>query len=431
MVAEKKQSVSDVIKEAFKKYDLRVGPMSQLVEDVKGISTGNIAIDHLTGVKGLPMGRSIELFGSPGSGKTTCAIQASSNLQKIIIGGGSSELGIGPDDKIAYFDFEQAMDIKYCAALGLDVDHPSFLFSQPSTIEEGANVARSLVLSGEVRMLVWDSVAAGVPDIEAQKEIGSSAPAAAAKLYAVFTKTLNEPLRQNNCIALFINHVGEMLDMGMARRPGMPPRTTTPGGRALKFYSSVRVEFVPIGNVKGAVIDELLGEEEEIAVATNIRVKITKNKVGPPFRQATVRVRYGRGFDGFFTALQILVAHKKIPYSVGYFYFDKVPSLVHAKMARQTTKNERPYIRGQNEILEFADSNPEWRQAVIDAAEELVFGGVSLDAIVPGYSPSVSELVDNSEDEDETSEEDEEKEGITDELVFKSSSELDALLADM
>lgn len=435
-MSDKKKSVSEVIKDVFKKYDLRVGPMDQLVDDVMGISTGNIAIDHLTGVHGIPLGRSVELYGAPSSGKSTCAIMTAANIQKIILSGGNEKMGIATTDKIAYLDFEQAMDIKYCRDLGLDVNHDSFLFSQPSTIEEGANLARDLVQTGEVRLLIWDSIAAAVPDIEAQKEIGASAPAAAAKLYAIFTKTLNEPLRQNNCTALWINHISEMMDMGGMRRPGMPARTTTPGGRALKFYSSVRLEFTQIGNVKGTVEDELLKEESEVAIATNVRVKVTKNKVGSPFKQAIVRVRYGKGFDNFYTALQILVAHKKIPYSMGYYYFDKSPELIHGKM--EITAKGREHIRGNEAILDFADANPEWRQAVIDVAEKLVFSDITyLDAITPMESPKLSEQLDADEDyepdeEEEAvdSPEDEEAQGKSETLVFGSSAEIDALFDD-
>lgn len=398
MASEKKKSVADIIKEAQKKYDLKVGTISSLVEGVKSISTGNIAIDYLTGVGGIPLGRSTELYGAPSAGKTTCALQTASNLQKIIIAGGDPELGITVNDKILYVDYEQAMDAKYCSALGLDLDHESMLFMQPSTIEEGANTAKDFIESGEVRLMIWDSVAAAVPDAVAQKEIGGSVPAAAAKLYAVFTQTLNEPLKRNNCAAIFINHIAEMLEMGGGgRRPGMPARTTTPGGRALKFYSSVRIECTPAGQVKGAVVDALTKEEADVVVATNVRVKVTKNKVGPPHRTAIVRVAFGKGFDNYFTAMMILVAHKKIPYATGYFYFDKLPELIHEDMGE--SKTGRPFIRGQQEMLAFGERHPDWRELVIKSAEHLIFDNPdAIDAITPVDDSDDEELFDEEDD---------------------------------
>ena len=171
----------------------------------------------------------------------------------------------------------------------------------------------------------------------------------------------------------------------MGGKPGAPPVTTTPAGTAAKFYASLRLQYRQISTTKSKVLDVLSNEMIEQVTATNVRVKVIKNKVAPPFKQAVVRVRFGRGFDNFWTALQVLIAHGHMVYSSGYFYFERSPELVHPDMKIGTTKTQRPYIQGEQTIFEFADQHPEWRSAVIRKAEQVVatMGRTALDAITP------------------------------------------------
>lgn len=372
------KSVADVIANAKKKFDLHLGPLSDVAEDVSAVSTGNIAIDHILGVGGLALGRSVELYGLPSSGKTTTALQSAAVLQQLIIAGGDSTRGIGPDDVIAYFDYEHALDLDYARALGLNVDHASFLFTQPDSLEQGANVALELLETGACRMLVWDSVAAMNPQAAMEAEVGAQLPAIQARVMADFLKKLNSALHEHNCVSVFVNHLKDKMVMG-ASRPGMPTPTTTPGGVALKFYASVRAEFTHIKSIKGMIHDSLSNEDIEMIVASEVRVKVTKNKLGPPFKQAIVRVRFGRGFDNFWTSLQILIAHKRVVYSSGYFYFEKSPELAHVDMNRQTTGNKRPYVQGEQNIFDFADEHSDWRAQVITSATAVI--GESEDAL--------------------------------------------------
>jgi recombination protein RecA len=362
-----------ILAKAQKKYNLSVGPLSQIAQEATFITTGNIAIDHIIG-GGLPLGRSVELAGPPSSGKTTTALQTAAALQKVIIAGGDPEKGIKPTDKILYLDYEQTIDQEYAKALGLDIDHDSFLLTQPDTLEDGANVAIELIQTGRIRLVIWDSVAAMMPSAKAEAEIGKSLPAVQAKLMSDLGQKLNPLLYEHQTLNIFVNHLKEVLDMSGRRPAHLGPKLSTPGGIALKFYASVRVEYKQIMQIKEKGIDPLSGQEVETPGATNVEVKVTKNKVAPPFRKAVVRVRFGKGFDNFWTAMQILLAGKAVMYSAGYYYFHKVEDdgLAPEWMERAKTGTQRPNIRTDKKLFEAADEHPEWRDAVIAYAAEFV-----------------------------------------------------------
>jgi recombination protein RecA len=365
-----KQSALEQILAKANKSGSQIGGMEDVANDVKFISTGNIAIDSALG-GGFPLGRSVELFGPTSCGKTTTTLQAAVNLQRIIIGGGDESLGIKATDRIVYMDYEQAMDKRYAKALGLDTSHPSLLFTQPDTLEEGANLAISLVRTGEVRMVIFDSVAAMNPSSKAEAEIGKSLPAVQAKLMKDFGVTFNAVLYNNNAVCVYLNHQMEKMDMGGARRPGMPATLTTPGGAALKYFASVRVRYIPQQKHKGKVIDPLTNMEEEMPVATDVKILVEKNKVFPPYRTAQVRVRYGKGFDNYWSALQILIANKKIMHQSPNYFFHNVEEIGLAPdwMKRHAQGTHRPYINGEPKLMKAGDEHAEWRAKIIELAE--------------------------------------------------------------
>lgn len=358
MPAAARKTVSDVLKDFNKKSDFVVGPMGSVLEGVDSFTSGHFALDHIIGVGGFPVGRSVELFGPPSSGKSTAAISCGVSVQRLM------------GRKVGFFDYEQAMDRDYARALGLDTDSDRFLFGQPDTFEDGVNIARKLIETGEVGLVIFDSVAAMTPSAVLEMETGEYRPGRQAALMSQALQQLNSLLKQQDCTAIFLNHVQDVFDMGMASKPGMPKRQTTPGGKALKFYASLRIEFKQIGGVKEQVFDPLTNTTNEQLMGQTVSAKVVKNKVAPPFKSTLLRVYFGRGFSEPWSALQMLIGHKKIVKGDGgYYFFDKAPELVTEDMPRRKEGTARPFIRGEKGVIEYARENPRWADAMVALAK--------------------------------------------------------------
>jgi recombination protein RecA len=282
-------AISQIEKLYGKGSIMRMG-LSGALLPVATIPTGSLELDYALGVGGVPRGRVVEIFGPESGGKTTLALSIIAQAQRL---GGSA----------AFVDAEHALDANYAKTLGVNID--DLLISQPDTGEQGLEITEVLVRSGAIDIITVDSVAALVPRAEIDGEMGDSLPGLQARLMSQAMRKLTAAISKSRTCVIFINQIREKIGVMFGN-----PETTT-GGRALKFYSSVRLDIRRISAIKD-------GEE---VVGSRVKVKVVKNKVAPPFREAEFDLIFGEGISRLGSLLDLGVTHKVVEKSGAWYTY--------------------------------------------------------------------------------------------------------------
>ncbi len=308
-------ALSQIEKQFGKGSVMKLGD-HDVVRDIDVVSTGSLGLDIALGVGGLPRGRVVEIYGPESSGKTTLTLQVIAEMQKM---GGVA----------AFIDAEHALDPQYAQKLGVDV--PELLISQPDTGEQALEIADMLVRSGSVDIVVIDSVAALTPKAEIEGEMGDSHMGLHARLMSQALRKLTANIKRSNTLVIFINQIRMKIGVMFGN-----PETTT-GGNALKFYASVRLDIRRIGSIKKG--EEVIGSET--------RVKVVKNKVAPPFREALFDILYGEGISREGEIIELGVNHKIVDKSGAWYAY-----------------NGEKFGQGKDNSREFLKENPAIAQEI-------------------------------------------------------------------
>jgi recombination protein RecA len=298
------------------------------IEEVQVVSTGSLGLDIALGVGGLPRGRVVEIYGPESSGKTTLTLQVIAEMQK--------QGGV-----CAFIDAEHALDVQYAQKLGVNLQ--DMLISQPDTGEQALEIVDALVRSGSVDLIVIDSVAALTPKAELEGEMGDSLPGLQARLMSQALRKLTATIKKTNCMVVFINQIRMKIGVMFGS-----PETTT-GGNALKFYASVRIDIRRVGSIKKG--EEVIGNET--------KVKVVKNKVAPPFKQADFDILYGQGISREGEIIDLGVLHKIIDKSGAWYAY-----------------NGEKIGQGKDNTREFLKENPELAFEIENRIREAV--GIAL-----------------------------------------------------
>jgi recombination protein RecA len=304
-------ALSQIEKQFGKGSIMKLGT-AEVNKEIEVVSTGSLGLDLALGIGGLPRGRIVEIYGPESSGKTTLTLQAIAEMQKL---GGTA----------AFIDAEHALDPQYARKLGVQIE--DLLISQPDSGEQALEIADMLVRSGSVDIVVIDSVAALTPKAEIEGDMGDQLPGLQARLMSQALRKLTANIKRSNTLVVFINQIRMKIGVMFGS-----PETTT-GGNALKFYASVRLDIRRIGSIKKG--EEVIGAET--------RVKVVKNKMAPPFRQAEFDILYGEGISRHGEIVELGVLHKIVDKAGAWYSYN-------GERIGQGKDNARDYLREHNEL---------------------------------------------------------------------------------
>ena len=325
-------ALSQIEKQFGKGSIMRMGDGS-IERDIQVVSTGSLGLDIALGLGGLPRGRVVEIYGPESSGKTTLTLQVIAEMQKL---GGTA----------AFIDAEHALDVGYAEKLGVNIE--DLLISQPDTGEQALEIADMLVRSGGVDIVVIDSVAALTPKAEIEGEMGDQLPGLQARLMSQALRKLTANIKRTNTLVIFINQIRMKIGVMFGS-----PETTT-GGNALKFYASVRMDIRRTGTIKKG--DEVVGSET--------RVKVVKNKVSPPFKEAHFDILYGEGISREGEIIDLGVEHKIVD-KAGAWYAYQGDKIGQGKdNSREFLRNNPALAREIENKVRIAVGLPEMAAAV-------------------------------------------------------------------
>ena len=338
--AEKAKALQAALAQIEKQFGkgsiMRLGD-GEVIEDIQVVSTGSLGLDIALGVGGLPRGRVIEIYGPESSGKTTLTLQVAAEMQKV---GGVC----------AFIDAEHALDINYAQKLGVNLQE--LLISQPDTGEQALEIVDALVRSGSVDLIIVDSVAALTPKAELEGEMGDSLPGLQARLMSQALRKLTGTIKKSNTMVIFINQIRMKIGVMFGS-----PETTT-GGNALKFYASVRLDIRRIGSIKRG--EEVVGNET--------KVKVVKNKVAPPFKEAEFDILYGQGISREGEIIDLGVVAKVVEKSGAWYAY-----------------NGEKIGQGKDNCREFLKENPALAIEIENKVRESL--GVPLVPVIAAAAP--------------------------------------------
>ena len=333
------QAIGKISKEFGEGSIMKLGNNLNMEVDV--ISTGSLNLDMALGVGGVPKGRIIEIYGAESSGKTTIALHIAAETQKA-------------NGIVAYIDAEHALDPEYAKALGVDVDE--LLISQPDYGEQALEIADLLVRSGAVDLIVVDSVAALVPKAEIDGEMSDQQMGLQARLMSKALRKLTATLNKSKTTMIFINQIRDKIG-GF----GFGPQTTTTGGKALKFYASVRMEVKRVGSVKQG--DDVIGNETV--------VKVTKNKVAPPFKEANFQIMYGKGITRVGEILEMALDNDIVSKSGAWFSFGDIRLGQGKENVKVRLENEKELFEAiEEKVLDIIKEGKKLKKHIVEDRDE-------------------------------------------------------------